>query len=118
MPDLGAVELTREDLLESLRMIYEPLIRTLGVVVSNGYAEWFETTYQAMESEPGAEMFVSALMTLLCTAGIGFYARFLIALRKERKPRSSGYWVRMRLDSGAEPSVERQELPRAVNRAA
>jgi hypothetical protein len=63
-------------------------------------------------------MLVSALMTVLCTAGIGFYARFLVAICKERKPRVTGYWVRLRRGSGAEPIVELQERTRAVNRAA
>ena len=63
-------------------------------------------------------MLVSALMTVLCTAGIGFYARFLVAICKERKPRVSGYWVRLHCVSGAEPIVELRERTRAVNRAA
>ena len=63
-------------------------------------------------------MLVSALMTVLCTAGIGFYARFLVAICEERKPRVSGYWVRLRCVSGAEPIVELRERTRAVNRAA
>ena len=63
-------------------------------------------------------MLVSALMTVLCTAGIGFYARFLVAICKERKPPLSGYWVRLRPVSRAEPLVELQERTTAVNRAA
>ena len=31
-------------------------------------------------------MFVMAAMTVLCTAGIAFYMRFLVTLCKERKP--------------------------------
>lgn len=37
-------------------------------------------------------MFLKTVMTLLCAAGIAFYVRFLVALCKESKPRSSGYW--------------------------
>ena len=44
-------------------------------------------------------MFVTAVMTVLCTAGTAFYVRFLVALCKECKPRSIGYWVRLRLGS-------------------
>jgi len=47
------------------------------------WVEWFRATYQEIQPEPGAEMFVSAVMTLLCTAGIGSYARFLVELFKE-----------------------------------
>ena len=43
-------------------------------------------------------MFVTAVLAMLCTAGIGFYVRFLVALCKECKPRRVGYWVRLRLD--------------------
>ncbi len=45
-------------------------------------------------------MFVTGVMTVLCTAGIAFYVRFLVALCKECKPRRIGYWVRLRLSSG------------------
>ena len=41
-------------------------------------------------------MFVRTVLTVLCTAGIAFYVRFLLGLWKERKPLSSGYWVRLR----------------------
>ena len=44
-----------------------------------------------------AEMFVTAVMTVLCMAGIAFYVRFVVALCKECKPHSIGYWVRVRL---------------------
>jgi hypothetical protein len=36
-------------------------------------------------------MFVSVVMTLLCTAGIGFYIRFLVELFKERRPTLGGH---------------------------
>ena len=42
-------------------------------------------------------MFVKTGMTMLCTVGIAFYVRFLVALWKEREPRASGYWGRLRL---------------------
>ena len=34
-------------------------------------------------------MFVKAVMTVLCTAGIAFYVRFLVALWNECEPRST-----------------------------
>src|SRR6202035_5907378 len=46
------------------------------------------------------DMFLKSVMMLLCTAGIAFYVRFLVALYKESKTRSSGYWVRLRFSSG------------------
>jgi hypothetical protein len=36
-------------------------------------------------------MLLKTVMMLLCAAGITFYVRFLVALCKESKPRSSGY---------------------------
>ena len=63
-------------------------------------------------------MFVRAIMTLLCTAGVAFYVRFLVALRKECKPRPSGYWVRLRLDAGVDPITERNNREMPAPRAA
>ena len=37
-------------------------------------------------------MLVMAAMTVLCTASVAFYVRFLIALCKECRPRRIGYW--------------------------
>jgi hypothetical protein len=44
-------------------------------------------------------MFVIAVWTVLCAAGIAFYVQFLVALGKECTPRLTGYWVRLRLGS-------------------
>jgi len=62
-------------------------------------------------------MFVSAIMTMMCTAGIAFYVRFLFALYKERQPRSIGYWVRLRLGSRAATISELPERRKPVTRA-
>ena len=51
-------------------------------------------------------MFLKTVMMLLCTAGTAFYMRFLVALWEERRPRSGGYWVRLRFDSSEGISVE------------
>jgi hypothetical protein len=63
-------------------------------------------------------VFVKTLMTALCTAGIAFYGRFLVALCKECKPRSVGCWVPVRLVSGesavAEPPQRRKPETRAA----
>jgi hypothetical protein len=64
-------------------------------------------------------MFVTPVLTMLCsTAGIAFYARFLVALCQECKPRSIGYWVRLRLGSGKDTIAELPERRKAVTRAA
>ncbi len=63
-------------------------------------------------------MFVTAVMSVLCTAGIAFYVRFLVALCKECKPRSIGYWVRLRLGSGEDAIAELPEWRESVTRAA
>jgi len=65
-----------------------------------------------------AEMFVTTVMTVLCTAGIAFYVRFLVALCKECKPRLIGYWVRLRLGSGENAIAELQEREKPATRAA
>jgi len=63
-------------------------------------------------------MFVTAAITVLCTTGVAFYARFLAALCRECKPRRAGYWVRLRLGSGEDAVVELPERKKPVTRAA
>jgi hypothetical protein len=63
-------------------------------------------------------MFVTAIMTVVCTASSAFYVRFLVALCKECKPRSIGYWVRLRLGSGEDTTAELPERRKPVTRAA
>ena len=63
-------------------------------------------------------MFLKSVMMLLCTAGIAFYVRFLVALYKESKPRSSGYWVRLRVGSGKAAIAELPKRRTPVTRAA
>jgi hypothetical protein len=65
-----------------------------------------------------AEVFVMSVIMLLCTAGIAFYVRFLVALYKECKPRRIGYWVRLRLGSGEDTIAELKHGKRRVPRAA
>ena len=38
-------------------------------------------------------MFATTAITLLCTAGISFYVRFLVVLCKACKTRRIGHWV-------------------------
>jgi hypothetical protein len=63
-------------------------------------------------------MFLKSVMMLLCTAGIAFYVHFLVALYKESKPRSSGYWVRLRVGSGEATIADLPKQRRPVTRAA
>jgi hypothetical protein len=63
-------------------------------------------------------MFVIAVWMVLCTAGIAFYVRFLVALYKECKPPLTGYWVRLRLGSGEDALAEPEVRKRPVTRAA
>jgi hypothetical protein len=63
-------------------------------------------------------MFIKTVIALLCLAGIVFYVRFLVALGKQSKPRSSGYWVRLRLGSGEGTVAELPKRRTPVSRAA
>jgi hypothetical protein len=63
-------------------------------------------------------MFVKAVMTVLFTAAIAFYVRFLVALWSECEPPSTGYWVRLRLSSGEGTITELPKRRKPVTRAA
>ena len=73
---------------------------------------------QLWHLRPEALMFVKAVVTMLFTAGVAFYVRFMVALRPECKPRSSGDWPRLRVGSGADPLPEIGEPQRTVAGAA
>jgi hypothetical protein len=57
-------------------------------------------------------------MTVLCTAGVAFYVRFLVALCRECKLRRVGYWVRLRLSSGEDAIAKLQQRIEPDTRAA
>jgi hypothetical protein len=63
-------------------------------------------------------MFLKTVMVQLCAGGIAFYMRFLVALWKDSRPRSSGYWVRLRGSSGEDTIAELPERRKPVSRAA
>ena len=63
-------------------------------------------------------MFLKAVMIVLCTAGLAFYVRFLVAVWNECEPRATGYWVRLRLGSGEDTIAELPERRTPVTRAA
>jgi hypothetical protein len=63
-------------------------------------------------------MVVKTILMVLCTCGVAFYVRFLVALRKDYMPRSKGYWVRPRLDSAEETMIEFPVRQETMTRAA
>ena len=63
-------------------------------------------------------MFIVAAITVLCTAGVAFYVRFLVALCKECRLDRIGHWLRLRLSSGEATIVELQRPETPVTRAA
>ena len=60
-------------------------------------------------------MFVRGLLTVLCTAGIAFYLRFLVVLGRESTPRRISYWARLRLGSGENAIAELQQRKKTSN---
>ena len=63
-------------------------------------------------------MFVSVAMTVLCILAVAFYTRFLFALFRESEPNPTGHWVRLRLGSGEDTTVEMQARTKRLTRAA
>ena len=63
-------------------------------------------------------MFVTIAITLICTAGVSFYLRFMVALCKECRPHRIGYWVCLRPNTAEEEIARRQERPEPMARAA
>jgi hypothetical protein len=61
------------------------------------------------------KMLITSAITLLCTAGIAFYLRFLLALCRECKPRWLAFSKHLRLFSG---SYAVPKLPVPAKRAA
>jgi hypothetical protein len=63
-------------------------------------------------------MFATVAITLVCTAGVSFYVRFLVALCKECRPHRIGRWVGLRLNTAEEEIAGRHERRDAMARAA
>lgn len=63
-------------------------------------------------------MLVVPVMTMLCTAGVGFSVRFLVALCKECEPRRIGYWVRLRLSAAEDATADSQQIEVSKTNAA
>ena len=53
-------------------------------------------------------MFALAVVTVLCVAGVAFCVRFVVALRKDCKPRQIVYRVDLRPISGHDPIAKLQ----------
>lgn len=63
-------------------------------------------------------MFWTMVITALCTAGIGFYLRFMLALCKECSLNRTGYWMLVRVHSQPAPTPVPELEPRPFGRAA
>jgi hypothetical protein len=104
--------------LAPLRTNYDCFIRLLRILALNDLGCVFPGTFLPWTQARRYCMFFKSLMTVLCAAGVAFYLRFLVAVCKECKPRSTGYWVRLRLSSGEDTIAELPEQRRPVSRAA
>jgi hypothetical protein len=65
-----------------------------------------------------AGMGAIALMSVLCTAGVAFYVRFLVALWKESKHRWICYLVRLEPDANEYLISEPREVKTSFSQAA
>lgn len=63
-------------------------------------------------------MFVTTAITLMCTAAVSFYLRFLVALCQECRAHRIGYWTRLRFSHAEEEIPGRQERQEPQARAA
>ena len=63
-------------------------------------------------------MFVILSMTVLCTSGVTFYVRFLVALCKECRHQRISYVVRLQPESLEHIIPEARELETSIPRAA
>jgi len=82
-----------------LRTIYELFMRTSWRFISNSV--WTIET-NSPPVQPEAAMVAITGMTVLCTVGVAFYVRFLVALCKECRHRRiwTCYFARIRPGSG------------------
>ena len=63
-------------------------------------------------------MVVMAIVTTVCTVGVAFYLRFLVALCKELRVHWIGYLVRLHVDSNESGVCLSQEAETSLPRAA
>jgi hypothetical protein len=68
------------------------------------------------QPEPENEMLAMSIITLISAAGTAFYARFLVALWRERKspPRIYGYWVRLDFDEAKAIGPATEPIPTRI----
>jgi hypothetical protein len=82
--------------------LYEQFMNLLfEIYVSEYPMTWVRdpTPVLGERSTPEAGMVVRTIITTLCTAGIAFYLRFLVALCEESRLHWIGYLVRLHVDS-------------------
>ena len=74
---------------------------------------------QAASTQRWHEMLLT-ILTTICALGIGFYIQFMVALWRECRPRASGYWIRLRLNSqtGSVVAMQSRRREAYVRRAA
>lgn len=58
-----------------------------------------ESENTAGSDSKGSIKMSSTILVTICIIAIGFYIRFVVALWRECKPRTSGYWIRLRVNS-------------------
>jgi hypothetical protein len=63
--------------------------------------------------EGGSNMIWTMTITALCTAGTGFYLRFLVAMCRECRLVSAGHWMLLRVHAPRKPiaTAEPQRTP-------
>jgi hypothetical protein len=83
--------------------------------------EWLNDSgglVRRQDSGSEAEMLVTTAITLMCTAGVSFYLRFLVELCRECRPHRRSYWARIQFSHVEEEIAGRQERQEPVARAA
>lgn len=63
-------------------------------------------------------MIATTIVSAVCTAGIAFYLRFIVALCQEYKPGLRGHWLFLRQGTGNGEVVELQRRERPTTRVA
>ena len=63
-------------------------------------------------------MFWTIAVIVLCFAAVGFYLHFLIALCKDCKLTSTGYWMLVRVHPNPNPDLSHAQSQELMSRAA
>jgi len=71
-----------------------------------------------MAVQPDAAMVAMTIMAVLCSVGVAFYLRFLVALCKECRLRRTCYLVRFQPNSDEYPISKPWEVKASIRRLA